>query len=132
MKVLKKILLTFFLLFSITGTSQTRKHFNTFTIITYNGKYVNKTVKDNAVFKEEKNYITLISDNFTFENAYKTNIVEHHYDEQYGRVTATLYTTRFYEILLIQHIDLPKKEGIYLKIIDAEEEEYLIHLHNKL
>lgn len=125
---MKKNILAFFLfLYSITIFAQT-KYFNTFTVIN-NGKGID--INDNVQIKIEKNYLSLYSKNFKFNNAIKTEINELYNDTEKGDIVATQYLTSYYEIVLIRYINFP--DEIYLKIIDKinKETNYLIHLHNK-
>lgn len=125
---MKKNILTFFLfLYSITIFAQT-KYFNTFTVIN-NGKGID--INDNVQIKIEKNYLSLYSKNFKFNNAIKTEINELYNDTEKGDIVATQYLTSYYEIILIRYINFP--DEIYLKIKDRvnKETNYLIHLHNK-
>jgi len=125
---MKKNILAFFLfLYSITIFAQT-KYFNTFTVIN-NGKGID--INDNVQIKIEKNYLSLYSKNFKFNNAVKTEINELYNDTEKGDIVATQYLTSYYEIVLIRYINFP--DEIYLKIIDKinKETNYLIHLHNK-
>ena len=125
---MKKNILAFFLfLYSITIFAQT-KYFNTFTVIN-NGKGID--INDNVQIKIEKNYLSLYSKNFKFNNAVKTEINELYNDTEKGDIVATQYLTSYYEIILIRYINFP--DEIYLKIKDRvnKETNYLIHLHNK-
>ena len=125
---MKKNILAFFLfLYSITIFSQT-KYFNTFTVIN-NGKGID--INDNVQIKIEKNYLSLYSKNFKFNNAVKTEINELYNDTEKGDIVATQYLTSYYEIVLIRYINFP--DEIYLKIKDRIDYKtnYLIHLHNK-
>ena len=125
---MKKNILTFFLfLYSITIFAQT-KYFNTFTVIN-NGKGID--INDNVQIKIEKNYLSLYSKNFKFNNAVKTEINELYNDTEKGDIVATQYLTSYYEIVLIRYINFP--DEIYLKIKDRIDYKtnYLIHLHNK-
>lgn len=125
---MKKNILAFFLfLYSITIFAQT-KYFNTFTVIN-NGKGID--INDNVQLKIEKNYLSLYSKNFKFNNAVKTEINELYNDTEKGDIVATQYLTSYYEIVLIRYINFP--DEIYLKIKDRinKETNYLIHLHNK-
>ena len=125
---MKKNILAFFLfLYSITIFAQT-KYFNTFTVIN-NGKGID--INDNVQIKIEKNYLSLYSKNFKFNNAVKTEINELYNDTEKGDIVATQYLTSYYEIVLIRYINFP--DEIYLKIKDRinKETNYLIHLHNK-
>lgn len=125
---MKKNILTFFLfLYSITIFAQT-KYFNTFTVIN-NGKGID--INDNVQIKIEKNYLSLYSKNFKFNNAIKTEINELYNDTEKSDIVATQYLTSYYEIILIRYINFP--DEIYLKIKDRvnKETNYLIHLHNK-
>lgn len=125
---MKKNILAFFLfLNSITIFAQT-KYFNTFTVIN-NGKGID--INDNVQIKIEKNYLSLYSKNFKFNNAVKTEINELYNDTEKGDIVATQYLTSYYEIVLIRYINFP--DEIYLKIKDRinKETNYLIHLHNK-
>ena len=123
----KKFLAFFLFLYSITIFSQT-KYFNTFTVIN-NGKGID--INDNVQIKIEKNYLSLYSKNFKFNNAVKTEINELYNDTEKGDIVATQYLTSYYEIVLIRYINFP--DEIYLKIKDRinKETNYLIHLHNK-
>lgn len=125
---MKKNILAFFLfLYSITIFAQT-KYFNTFTVIN-NGKGID--INDNVQIKIEKNYLSLYSKNFKFNNAVKTEINELYNDTEKGDIVATQYLTSYYEIVLIRYINFP--DEIYLKIKDRIDYKtnYLIHLHNK-
>ncbi len=125
---MKKNILAFFLfLYSITIFAQT-KYFNTFTVIN-NGKGID--INDNVQIKIEKNYLSLYSKNFKFNNAVKTEINELYNDTEKGDIIATQYLTSYYEIVLIRYINFP--DEIYLKIKDRIDYKtnYLIHLHNK-
>ena len=125
---MKKNILAFFLfLYSITIFAQT-KYFNTFTVIN-NGKGID--INDNVQIKIEKNYLSLFSKNFKFNNAVKTEINELYNDTEKGDIVATQYLTSYYEIVLIRYINFP--DEIYLKIKDRIDYKtnYLIHLHNK-
>ena len=125
---MKKNILAFFLfLYSITIFAQT-KYFNTFTVIN-NGKGID--INDNVQLKIEKNYLSLFSKNFKFNNAVKTEINELYNDTEKGDIIATQYLTSYYEIVLIRYINFP--DEIYLKIKDRIDYKtnYLIHLHNK-
>ena len=125
---MKKNILAFFLfLYSITIFAQT-KYFNTFTVIN-NGKGID--INDNVQLKIEKNYLSLYSKNFKFNNTVKTEINELYNDTEKGDIVATQYLTSYYEIVLIRYINFP--DEIYLKIKDRinKETNYLIHLHNK-
>lgn len=125
---MKKNILAFFLfLYSITIFAQT-KYFNTFTVIN-NGKGID--INDNVQLKIEKNYLSLYSKNFKFNNAVKTEINELYNDTEKGDIIATQYLTSYYEIVLIRYINFP--DEIYLKIKDRIDYKtnYLIHLHNK-
>lgn len=123
----KKFLAFFLFLYSITIFSQT-KYFNTFTVIN-NGKGID--INDNVQIKIEKNYLSLYSKNFKFNNAVKTEINELYNDTEKGDIVATQYLTSYYEIVLIRYINFP--DEIYLKIKDRIDYKtnYLIHLHNK-
>ena len=123
----KKFLAFFLFLYSITIFAQT-KYFNTFTVIN-NGKGID--INDNVQIKIEKNYLSLYSKNFKFNNAVKTEINELYNDTEKGDIVATQYLTSYYEIVLIRYINFP--DEIYLKIKDRinKETNYLIHLHNK-
>ena len=125
---MKKNILAFFLfLYSITIFAQT-KYFNTFTVIN-NGKGID--INDNVQIKIEKNYLSLYSKNFKFNNTVKTEINELYNDTEKGDIVATQYLTSYYEIVLIRYINFP--DEIYLKIKDRIDYKtnYLIHLHNK-
>ena len=125
---MKKNILAFFLfLYSITIFAQT-KYFNTFTVIN-NGKGID--INDNVQIKIEKNYLSIYSKNFKFNNAVKTEINELYNDTEKGDIVATQYLTSYYEIVLIRYINFP--DEIYLKIKDRIDYKtnYLIHLHNK-
>ena len=125
---MKKNILAFFLfLYSITIFAQT-KYFNTFTVIN-NGKGID--INDNVQIKIEKNYLSLYSKNFKFNNAVKTEINELYNDTEKGDIVATQYLTSYYEIVLIRYINFP--DEIYLKIKDRIDYKtnYLIHLDNK-
>lgn len=123
----KKFLAFFLFLYSITIFAQT-KYFNTFTVIN-NGKGID--INDNVQIKIEKNYLSLYSKNFKFNNAVKTEINELYNDTEKGDIVATQYLTSYYEIVLIRYINFP--DEIYLKIKDRIDYKtnYLIHLHNK-
>ena len=122
----KALTLIIFLVYSITGTTQT-KYFNTFTLIN-NG--VGNDVRDNIQLDDQENSLSLISETFTFKNAQKTGKKELYSDPSKGDMVATQYKTRFYEIVLIRYVNYPNER--YLKIIDlVDYQNYLIHLHNK-
>ena len=87
---MKKNILAFFLfLYSITIFAQT-KYFNTFTVIN-NGKGID--INDNVQLKIEKNYLSLYSKNFKFNNTVKTEINELYNDTEKGDIVATQYLT---------------------------------------
>ncbi|WP_396226816.1 hypothetical protein [Flavobacterium sp.] len=77
-----------------------------------------------------QNSLSLISKNFTFENAKKTGRNEMYNDSVKGDILATQYKTTYYEIVLMRYVNYPNE--VYLKIIDLQDyTNYLIHLHNK-
>lgn len=122
----KKTILFFLLIFSLCSSAQIKK-FNTFTLIN-NGEGID--VKDNVILNIGQNSLSLISKNFTFENAKKTGRNEMYNDSVKGDILATQYKTTYYEIVLMRYVNYPNE--VYLKIIDRQDyTEYLIHLHNK-
>ena len=67
-RMTKKTILFFLLIFSLCSSAQIKK-FDTFTLIN-NGEGID--VKDNVILNIGQNSLSLISKNFTFENAKKT------------------------------------------------------------
>ena len=125
-RMTKKSILFFLLIFSLCSFAQIKK-FNTFTLIN-NGESID--VRDKVILNIGQNSLSLISKNFTFENAKKTGRNEMYNDSVKGDILATQYKTTYYEIVLMRYVNYPNE--VYLKIIDLQDyTNYLIHLHNK-
>ena len=125
MKIIK-ILVILSLLNSTIGFAQI-KYFNTFTFIN-NGKGTD--IKENVKLTIDKNYLSLASKTFNFNNAEKTGVNEVYNDSKKGDIIATQYKTKFYEIVLMRYLEFPNE--IYLKVIDLiDNQNYMFHLHNE-